>query len=69
MSKKVILPTVDHNVTLVSHGTTMVVERNHSSVEEYALVCYPGVRTIDWSREEVQEKISELLNSGWEYAK
>lgn len=65
----VILPTVDQDVKLVSHGTTLVVEKNHSIVEEYALTCIPGTRTTDWSREEVEQKISELLQKGWEYAK
>lgn len=66
---KVILPTVDKEVKLVSHGTTMVIERNHSVIEEYALTCLPGTRTTDWNREEVKTKISELLEKGWEYAK
>lgn len=64
----VILPTVDNDVKLISHGTTLVIERNYSSIEEYALTCTPGTRTTDWSREEVENKISELLKKGWEYA-
>lgn len=67
--KNIILPTVDNDVKLISHGTTMIIERNHSSVEEYAITCIPGTRTIDWSGEEVKEKISNLLDKGWEYAK
>ena len=65
---QVILPTVDNDVKLISHGTTMVIERAHSSIEEYALTCIPGTRTTDWSREEVKAKISELLEKRWEYA-
>ena len=67
--KNIILPTVDNDVKLISHGTTMIIERNHSSVEEYAITCIPGTRTTDWSGEEVKEKISNLLDKGWEYAK
>lgn len=66
---QVILPTVDQDVVLVSHGTTMIIEKNHSSVDEYALTCIPGTRTINWTKEQVENKISELLQKGWEYAK
>ena len=47
----------------------MIIEKNHSAVEEYALTGIPGTRTTDWTKEEVQNKISELLQKGWKYAK
>ena len=65
--KNVILPTPDRDVRLVSHGTTLTIERNHSAVEEYALTCEPGTRTTDWTREKTINKVSELLGKGWEY--
>lgn len=64
------LPTPDNDIVLVSHGTTVTIQRNHSSVEEYAVESTPyGNRTTDWTREEVETKIKELLQKGWEVAK
>jgi hypothetical protein len=63
------LPTLDHPLKLVSTGETVIVERKHSSVEEYAFTAYPsGSKTTDWTKEEAETKIKSLLSKGFEIA-
>lgn len=60
------LPTVDHPVALISHGTTLIIERNKSSIEEYSVTGIPGFKINHLSRESILDSAKVWAEKGYE---
>lgn len=60
------LPTVDHPVILISHGTTLIIERNHSAVEEYAVTGNPGFRIAPLTKSQILAQCELWAQRGFE---
>ena len=55
-------------IKLISHGETVEFVKAHSEADEWKAISSAGTQTTGWTTEEVEKKVEELKQKGFEEA-